>query len=50
MDTEIIWAALKMKANCVEISGFRKWVKLHQVKLAVLLSAPLLSHVIGAEN
>lgn len=39
-----------MKANCVKKSEFRKWVKLHQVKLAVLLSAPLLRHVIGTEN
>lgn len=39
-----------MKANCVKKSEFRKWVKLHQVKLAALLNAPLLSHVIGAEN
>lgn len=49
-DIESVWAALKMKAHCVEISRLRKWVNLHQVKLAVLLRAPLLSHVIGAEN
>lgn len=50
MDTESVWAALKPKANDVEISRFRKWVEPHQVVLAGPLSTPLLSHVTAAEH
>lgn len=49
MDTEGVWA-LKPKANDVEVSRFRKWVKPHQVILVAPLSTPLLSHVIAAEH